>query len=394
MRLIADGVIDRDGVPGLARKLAVSERHLNRLLVAELGASPIALARAQRAQTARILIETTTMPFGEVALGAGFSSIRQFNDTIKAVFAGSPSDLRRARVGSATRSSGATVSVRLPFRRPYDATSILGFLGDRAITGVESWDGVVYRRTLRLPGGNGVIALCAQPDHIACEVRLDDLSDLQAALQRSRRLLDLDADPTSIDAALGADEVLRSLVAQRAGLRSPGIVDGTEALVRAIVGQQVSVAGARTVLGRLTATLGAPLPEQDGELVAVFPTPQALADAPDAALPMPGARRAALREACRRVAVGQIVLDAGTDREAVRQGLVAVTGIGPWTAEYVAMRALGDPDAFPATDLGLRHALSRLGLTATPRQVVNLAAAWRPWRAYAVHHLWNSLGAH
>lgn len=393
MRLIADGVIDRDGVPGLARSLAVSERHLNRLLVSELGASPIALARAQRAQTARILIETTTMPFGEVALGAGFSSVRQFNDTIRAVFAGSPSDLRRSRFGASKRNGGTTISVRLPFRHPYDAAGIFDFLGDRTIAGVETWDGQRYRRTLRLPGGNGVVGLRAMPDHIACEVTLDDLSDLQAALQRSRRLLDLDADPTSIGRVLGADPLLAPLVAGRAGLRSPGIVDGTEALVRAIVGQQVSVAGARTVLGRITAHLGTPLQEPDGELTAVFPTPEALAEAPDSVLPMPAARRRALREACRRVAEGQIALDVGTDRDAVRRGLVSTPGIGPWTAEYVAMRALGDPDAFPAADLGLRHALTRLGITATPRQILDRAEAWRPWRAYAVHHLWNSLGA-
>ena len=392
MRLIGDGEVDRLGVPGLARTLAVSERHLNRLLVGELGASPLALARAQRAQTARILIETTGMPFGEVALAAGFASIRQFNDTVREVFAATPRKLRSARSKGVRRPVASPISVRLPFRAPYDAHALLAFLGARAIAGVEAWDGETYRRTLNLPGGTGVVAFRPQPDHIACEVRLESLADLQAALQRSRRLLDLDADPVTINATLGADPRLARLIARHPGVRSPGMVDGTEALVRAVVGQQVSVAGARTVLGRIAAALGTTFAEPVDDLVRVFPSAAAMADAPDHVLPMPRARKAALREACRRIADGHIALDAGTDRDAVRRGLIAVPGIGPWTAEYVAMRALGDPDAFPATDLGIRHALARLGVTATPRQTVALAEAWRPWRAYATHHLWNSLG--
>jgi AraC family transcriptional regulator of adaptative response / DNA-3-methyladenine glycosylase II len=205
-------------------------------------------------------------------------------------------------------------------------------------------------------------------------------------------LLDLDADPVTINATLGADPLLAGLIARHPGVRSPGMIDGTEALVRAIVGQQVSVAGARTVLGRIAAALGTTLAEPVDDLVRAFPSAIELAEAPDEVLPMPRARKAALREACRRIANGDIALDAGTDRDAMRRGLLAVPGIGPWTAEYVAMRALGDPDAFPATDLGVRHALARSGVTATPRQVVERAEAWRPWRAYATHHLWNSLG--
>ncbi len=392
MRLIADGAVDRAGVPGLARTLAVSERHLNRLLVAELGASPLSLARAQRAQTARVLIETTGMPFAEVALAAGFSSVRQFNDTVREVFDATPSHLRLSRSRGGHLNGASSISVRLPFRAPYDAAALMGFLGRRAIAGVETWDGETYCRTIRLPGGNGVVAFRPQLDHIACELRLDSLSDLQAALQRSRRLLDLDADPVAIDATLQSDPLLAPLVARRPGLRSPGMTDGTEALVRAVVGQQVSVAGARTVLRRIAEALGTPLSEPVGGLVRVFPSPADLADAPDEMLAMPGARRTALREACRRIAQGDIALDAGTDRDAVRRGLMAVPGIGPWTAEYVAMRALGDPDAFPAADLAVRHGLARLGISAKPRQVVDLAEAWRPWRAYAIHHLWSSLG--
>ncbi len=392
MRLIADGVVDRDGVPGLARALAVSTRHLNRLLVAELGAGPLALARAQRAQTARILIETTPMPFAEVALAAGFASVRQFNETISQVFAATPGQLRSVRATGTRPAGGSTITVRLPFRAPYDAAALLGFLGRRAVAGVEEWDGTTYRRTLRLAHGTGVVALSANADHIACRLRLDAVADLQSALQRSRRLLDLDADSITIDDTLRTDTRLAPLVAQRPGLRSPGMPDGTEAVVRAIVGQQVSVAGARTVLGRIAEVIGTPLAEPVDGLLRVFPSAAVLAGAPEAVLAMPASRKSALREVCRRIALGDISLDAGTDRDEMRRRLTSVPGIGPWTAEYVAMRALGDPDAFPATDLGARHGLARLGISAKPRQVVEVAEVWRPWRAYAMHHLWNSLG--
>jgi AraC family transcriptional regulator of adaptative response / DNA-3-methyladenine glycosylase II len=390
MRLIADGAVDREGVPGLARRLAVSDRHLNRLLIAELGAGPLALARAQRAQTARVLIETTAMSFAEVALAAGFTSVRQFNDTIREVFAARPGDLRLARTNGMRPAAGA-VTVRLPYRRPYDAGTLLRFLGDRAVRGVEAWDGETFRRALHLPLGRGVVALRPCDGHFDCVLQLDSVADTQAAVQRCRRLLDLDADPVAIADALGADPVIGALVARRPGLRSPGAVDGTEALVRAVVGQQVSVAGARTVLGRVAERLGEPVDDPDGGMSRTFPSAAAIADAPDDALPMPAARRRALRDACRLIATGELQLDAGADRDAVRRGLVDVRGIGPWTAEYVAMRALGDPDAFPATDLGIRQALARLGVGVTPRAVAGAAEAWRPWRAYATLHLWNTL---
>ena len=391
MRLIADGAVDREGVPGLAQRLAVSDRHLNRLLIAELGAGPLALARAQRAQTARVLIETTAMSFAEVALAAGFKSVRQFNDTIREVFAARPGDLRRSRTNGLRPAPGA-VSVRLPYRRPYDAAALLRFLGARTVEGVEAWDGAMFRRALVLPGGRGVVVLRPCDGHVECVLQLDSVADTQAAVQRCRRLLDLDADPVAIADVLGADPVIGPLVSRRPGLRSPGAVDGTEALVRAVAGQRVSVAGARTVLARIAERLGEPVDDPEGGLTRAFPTAAAIADAPEGALPMPAARRSALRDACRLIAAGELQLDVGADRDAVRHGLVAVRGIGPWTAEYVAMRALGDPDAFPATDLGVRHALTRLGLGAAPRAMVDAAEAWRPWRAYATHHLWNTLG--
>lgn len=391
MRLIGDGVIDREGVPGLARRLAVSDRHLHRLLVGEVGAGPLALARAQRAQTARVLIETTGMPLAEVALASGFSSVRQFNDTIREVFAASPGALRTARRNGGPPTPNQ-LSIRLPFRTPFDSAALLAFLGARAVAGVESWDGTTYRRVLTLPAGSGVVALRAEGDHVACLLELESISDLQAAVQRCRRLLDLDADPTAIADTLAADRTLRPLVVRSPGLRSPGAVDGAEVLVRALVGQQVSVAAARTVLGRMASRLGAPIADPVGELTHAFPSAGRVADAPDDAFPMPAGRRDALRAATAAIAAGDLDLDPGADREGARAALQAIRGVGPWTAEYVAMRALGDPDAFPATDLGVRDALTRLGMDALPRNVRGIADAWRPWRAYATHHLWNSLG--
>jgi AraC family transcriptional regulator, regulatory protein of adaptative response / DNA-3-methyladenine glycosylase II len=407
MRLIRDGAIEREGVSGLARRLGFSERHLNRQLVAELGAGPLALARAQRAQTARLLIETTALPFTDVAFAAGFPSIRQFNETVREVFATTPTELRRgarAANGDGRRAggpdaNGATatgappaLTLRLRHRAPLDAAGLLAFLGARAVPGVEAWDPErgTYRRALALPHGPGVAALAPvdprSGDHVRCELRLSDLRDLAAAVQRCRRLLDLDADPVAVDDALASDPLLAPLVRRSPGRRVPGAVDGAELAVRAVLGQQVSVAGARTLAGRLTAALGEPLPEPlaDDALTHAFPTAHALAAADPAELPLTRARAHALATLCGAVADGSLALDPGADRDATRERLLSLLGIGSWTAEYVAMRALGDPDAFPATDLGVRKALERLGPGADPER-------WRPWRAYAVQHLWCSL---
>ena len=400
MRLIRDGCVEREGVAGLARRLGFSERHLHRQLVAELGAGPLALARAQRAQTARLLIETTSLPFTDVAFAAGFPSIRQFNETVREVFATTPTELRRGSAGEPrelrhrgdVQISGAPVlTLRLRHRAPFDAAGLLAFLGARAVPGVEAWDPAsgVYRRVLALPHGPGVAALGAggaDSDHVRCELRLSDLRDLAAAVQRCRRLLDLDADPVAVDAALASDPLLAPLVRSMPGRRVPGAVDGAELAVRAVLGQQVSVAGARTLAGRLTRALGESLADGlgDEQLTHVFPTAGAIAAADPAELPLTRARAHALRALCAAVADGTLALDPGADRDATRERLLTLPGIGPWTAEYVAMRALGDPDAFPATDLGIKKALERLGRDADPDR-------WRPWRAYAVQHLWASL---
>lgn len=434
MRLIADGSVDREGVAGLAQQLGFSERHLHRQLVAELGAGPLALARAQRAHTARLLIETSALPFTEIAFAAGFPSIRQFNETVREVFATTPTELRRksafgegADAGGATSAgaagspAGGAITLRLRHRPPLDGAGLLAFLGMRAVPGVErvDADGTTYRRVLALPHGAGVVALTPQAEHVDCTLRLSDMRDLAAAVQRCRRLLDLDADPHAVAEALGRDPLLGPLVQRTPGLRVPGAVDGAELAVRAVLGQQVSVGGARTLAGRLALAHGAPLadtlpscapteaaagaaaqaeaasgdaaPPPAGALTHAFPTAAALAAVDPERLPMPRARGRALVGLCAALADGELRLDPGADRDETRARLLALPGIGPWTAEYVAMRALGDPDAFPATDLGIRHAFARLDQPHDARAVAAIAERWRPWRAYAALHLWATL---
>jgi AraC family transcriptional regulator of adaptative response / DNA-3-methyladenine glycosylase II len=281
--------------------------------------------------------------------------------------------------------------VRLATRPPFDARALLTFLGQRSVAGLEEWDGQTYRRTLDLPQGHATVACHEAPGGLLAEFRLADLRDLAPAVARVRRLFDLDADPVAVADLLGADPVLGPLVVTHAGLRVPGSVDPHEIVVRAIVGQQVSVAGAATVVGRLVAAHGRPLGFADPALTHVFPTVERLAEADPEGLSMPRARGAALVGVCRALAEGDLVLDPGIDRAGIRQALCARPGIGPWTAAYIAMRGLGDPDVMLAGDLGVRHAVAALGGDDRPREIERAAHAWRPWRSYAVAHLWASL---
>jgi AraC family transcriptional regulator of adaptative response / DNA-3-methyladenine glycosylase II len=393
VRLIADGTVDRAGVVGLAAALGYSVRQLERLLGAELGAGPIAIARAQRAQTARVLIETTALSMGDVAFAAGFSSIRQFNDTVRAVFATTPSDLRRGARdrGGATagRVDGAgALSLRLPFRRPLCPDNLFGHLAATAVPGVEEVRDGAYRRTLRLAHGPGIVELAPAPDHVACRLRLSDLRDLASAIARCRWLLDLDADPEAVDALLATDAHLAPIVAKAPGRRVPRGVDGGELALRAVLGQQVSTAAARTTAGRLAARHGAPVTDPAGALSRLFPAADELVDA-DVALP--AARRRSLEAVVDALRAGRLVLGPGCDRTAAIEALSALPGVGPWTVRVVAMRALGDPDAFLPTDLGVRRAAGALGLASTPAALTAHAAAWRPWRAYAVQYLWSTV---
>jgi AraC family transcriptional regulator of adaptative response / DNA-3-methyladenine glycosylase II len=280
--------------------------------------------------------------------------------------------------------------LRLPFRAPFDGDALLAWLAARAVPGVEEVDGEVYRRSLRLPRGPGVVELVMEADGLGCRLWLEDERDAAPAEQRCRRLLDLDADPVAVVEHLGPAPLIGPLVRAAPGLRVPGSVDGAELAVRAILGQQISVPAARTAAGRLVAEHGEALSRPRGAVTALFPAPDVLGALEPALLPMPRARAAALVGLCRALAGGDLRLDAGGDREESRRRLMALPGIGPWTAGYVAMRALGDPDVFLAEDLGVRHALRRLGGPADTRGARALAAAWAPWRSYASQHLWQA----
>ena len=388
MRLIADGVIDTSGVPGLAARLGYSVRQIQRQLLAELGAGPLALARAQRAQTARLLIETSSLPISDIAFAAGFASIRAFNDTVREVFALSPTELRRrAGRGDQAAAPGA-LRLRLPFRVPLCPDNLFGHLAATAVPGVEEWRDGGYRRTLRLPHGHGIVTLRPGPEYIGCQLSLSDLRDLATAISRCRRLLDLDADPAAAGELLRADPVLAPLVDKAPGRRVPRTVDAEEFAMRAVLGQQVSVAAARTHAGRLAAAHGEPVQDPAGGLTRLFPGTAALAAVDPASLALPAARRATFAALTAALAAGEIDLGAGSDWPQARARLGALPGIGPWSVEMIAMRGLGDPDAFVPSDLGVRIAARELGLPAGPTALTSRAASWRPWRAYAVQYLW------
>ncbi len=401
MRLIADGVVDREGVGGLAARLAVSERHLSRVLTDEVGAGPLAIARANRAQVARVLLESTTLSVTEVAFAAGFGSVRQCNDTIREVFAATPSELRRRQRPTAPVDAPAggvaPITVRLPLRPPYDADGALAWFAARAVEGLEVVTDDAYARVLDLPGGPATVVLRFADDHVRATLRLATVADLATAVARLRALLDLDADPGVVGEVLATDPVLAPLVAARPGLRVPGRAGPVEAAVRAIVGQQVSVAAAARTVASLAAALGQPVgptascleDDPDAPLLAGlsvgFPTAEAFAAADPTRLPMPRTRAAALVAVASQLEDGSLQLDAGADRAAARERLLATPGIGPWTADYVVLRALRDPDVLLDRDLVVRRRAEALGL---PADLIAWAAPLRPWRSYVTHHLW------
>jgi AraC family transcriptional regulator of adaptative response / DNA-3-methyladenine glycosylase II len=385
MRLIGDGVVDRDGVPGLASRLGYTERHLHRLLTAELGAGPLALARAQRAQTARILIETTDLGLAEIAFAAGFGSVRQFNDTILEVYALPPSALRAQRRVTAT--GAGTISLRLAYRAPLHLPSLLGFLALRALPGMEEVSDRSYRRGLSLPHGGAMVELRPGDRWVSATLRLSDVRDLAPAVARCRRLFDLDADPAAVDATLGADPAFAGTIRDEPGVRVPRSVDGFEMAVRAIVGQQVSVASARSTLSRMIRAAGA---ATDEHTLVGFPSAEVVAVLPDTAFGMPAARRETVRALARAVAAGEVDLEPGADREHSAALLQELPGVGAWTAGYIAMRAIGDPDVFLPTDVAVLRGARALGLPDSPAALAEHAERWRPWRSYAVIRLWRA----
>jgi AraC family transcriptional regulator, regulatory protein of adaptative response / DNA-3-methyladenine glycosylase II len=390
MRLILDGLVEREGVPGLAARLGYSPRHLTRVLVAELGAGPLALARAHRAQTARDLLVSTDLTIADIAFAAGFSSVRQFNDTMLSVYDQSPRDLRRraaTRGQTAPQAHGTgtavTVTLRLPARAPFDGAGLFRFFADHAVPGLESGDATSFSRRLRLPRGFADVTISPDEERpgIRCAARLDAVADVAPLVSRVRRMFDLDADSAAIDEALGDDPRLAPLVARLPGIRMPGVADPEEALFRTMIGQQISVASARTVLGRLVAELG-----EDG----VFPTAARIAEDGPAVLTGPATRTGAIVEVARRLAAAELVLDAAAPLDEIRARLMALPGVGVWTAGYLAMRAFGDPDTLLVGDLVIRRSAERLGLHASPRELTQHARRWSPWRSYACLQLWRA----
>jgi AraC family transcriptional regulator, regulatory protein of adaptative response / DNA-3-methyladenine glycosylase II len=401
VRLIGDGVVEREGVSGLAARLDYSTRQLHRLVFAELGTGPLRLALAHRVQSARALLETTDLAVTDVAWAAGFGSIRQFNDRIREVYGLTPSELRRRSLSDSPNRAGLTpgsIPVRLAYRPPLDLDALLGFLGQRAIPGVESYDGTTYSRVLRLPHGLGTVSVAVdprtasrvttgkarKPEFIDCVLKLDDVRDFATAVARVRRLFDLDADPTAVKLALESDPLLRPLVRRNPGLRVPGAVDGPELAMRAVLGQQVSVAGARALAGRLTDELGDEIAVPDGGLRRAFPAPEKLSRLDPSRLPLPAGRARAMISVASALADGRVSIDPGADRDETERALMATPGIGPWTASYIRMRALGDPDVFLGSDLGIKKALGAASVPADPE-------TWKPWRSYATVQLWSTL---
>ncbi len=395
MRLIADGTLERDGVPGLARKLGYTPRHLTRVLSRELGAGPLALARAHRAQAARTLLTTTSLAMTDVAFAAGFASVRQFNETIATVYERTPTQLRQSGMkpapaaGPDVRISGAPTSItlRLPVRAPFDGEGVFRFLAEHAIAGVETGTDTTFARRIRLPRCIADVELRRtvgdDAPEIVCTARIDTLSDLPTLVARVRRLLDLDADSVAIDDALSADPALRPSVAANPGIRLPGSIDAHETLIRTLVGQQVSVASARTILGRMCAELCG-----DSGL---FPSADQLAGS-SGVVRGPAGRVRTILQVAAALASGALVVDVGVPLADLRAQLIAQPGIGPWTAGYLAMRVLGAPDVLLSSDLIMLRSADALGLPATPRSLAAYGTRWAPWRSYAGLHLWRSIG--
>ncbi|MGW4478336.1 AlkA N-terminal domain-containing protein [Rhodococcus triatomae] len=387
MRLIRDGAVERGGVAGLSESLGYSTRQLTRTLTTELGAGPLALARAHRAHTARTLIETTAMPMGDIAFAAGFASIRQFNDTVREVFAATPSELRTAaarRGAPAPSGAAGTVSVRLPYRPPLDRAWLAWFLSAHAVPGLEHWADGAYRRTLRLPHGPGTTVVRFDGTYALATLTLHDMRDLATAVSRLRHLLDLDADPEAVDGALRADPILAPAVAAAPGVRVPGCVDGDELLLRTMIGQQVSVGAAATHTARLVAALGEPVTTVgDTHLTHLFPDAATIAERGREVLTGPAARVNAVVGVAAALADGSLTLHAGRTPTELRSDLLSHRGIGPWTADYVTMRALPDPDVLLDTDLVAVRGAGLIGLDLSD------SGRWSPWRSYVSMHLWR-----
>jgi len=384
--LIDAGALDDGDVDALAGRLGVGERHLRRLFLKHLGAAPISVAQTRRVHIAKQLIHETQLPMAEIALAAGFGSVRRFNETMLALFGRPPTELRRAAGKAASAHAGITLS--LGYRPPYDWDALPGFLALRAIPGVERIEGGVYHRTIEMGGAVGSLSVAHEPERnrVRATIRFPDLAALPRIIARVRRIFDLDADPETIGEALANDARLAPLVAARPGLRVPGAWDGFELAVRAILGQQITVTAATKLAGAIAERWGAPF-EGDG-LTRVFPRPDVLAGAVIGG--MPGTRAGAIAKLAAAAAADPNLIERAEDLDASIHRLVALPGVGEWTAQYIAMRALREPDAFPAADIGLMRAMDDGGGRPSPQALLARSQSWRPWRAYAALHLWSA----
>jgi AraC family transcriptional regulator of adaptative response / DNA-3-methyladenine glycosylase II len=393
LTLIAEGALDGDGnsVDRLAERLGVGERQLRRLFLQHLGASPVSVAQTRRVLFAKQLIHDTRMPMTEVAMAAGFGSLRRFNETFRNLFHRPPTALRRK---AAAGHEEKDVTLRLRYRPPYDWECMLAFLEARAIPGVEVVENGRYLRTVEVDGAMGSIEVRHLParESLSVNIRFADMRSLPAIVARVRRIFDLGADIETINDHLASDTMLAPLVAERPGLRAPGAWDGFETAVRAVLGQQISVAAARQLAGKLVALHGRAVPKPQlihAGLSRVFPTAKRLASTVSIGLGMPAARLTALKALAEAtVADPNLFRPAGSMDETVAR-LRAIRGIGEWTAQYIALRAIREMDAFPVTDIGLlRSAAAMHGEKATAAELMKRAESWRPWRAYAAQHLW------
>lgn len=398
LRLITEGALDSGSIEELAVRLGVGDRHLRRLFLKHLGASPISIAQTRRVLFATKLIDETSLPMTEVAFASGFSSVRRFNAAIRDATGRAPGDLRKSR----SRKNGASVSdltLKLAFRPPFDWTAIARYLAARATRGIETVDDSGYRRTVRIDGAQGTIEVrpVAGENHLTARIRLSSPAVLAEVAERLRQLFDLGADPEAISCHLGRDRRLGRAIAARPGVRVPGAWDGFELCVRAILGQQISVKGANTLAARLVERHGEPLDPPPGAdstnedtpgLDRLFPTPERLAKTDLRSLGLPGRRAGTISRLASAVASGELVLDGSRSLGETVESLCALPGIGDWTAQYIAMRALREPDAFPAEDLGLRRALAPRRGPVSRAELIEIAEAWRPWRAYAAMLLW------
>ena len=396
LAMIEDGALDGGDVEGLADRLGMGGRQLRRLFKQHLGASPVAVAQTRRVLLAKQLICDTTLPMAEVALAAGFGSVRRFNETFQQLYARPPAALRRRQRPEVSAQDGGGVVLRLAYRAPYDWQGILDFLALRAVPGVEAVRDGRYGRALRIDGTIGLVTVAPGPgETLEVRAQFPRLQALPQVIARVRRVFDLGADPAQVNAHLSLDPHLAPLVAQRPGLRAPGAWDGFELAVRAVLGQQITVAGARALAGRLAAQYGEVLPaDLAGEgLSRLFPTPQALAGIDPETLPMPRARGRALVGLATAAAADPDLFAPRGSLEAAVARLKALPGIGEWTAQYIALRQMREPDAFPHGDIGLMRAMTGPdGIRPIAAELLARAEAWRPWRAYGALHLWASEG--